>query len=176
MRIGIDIDGVVYPWHYSMYRYFTEFKGYTGTQVQFWKDFSIIPNDTQNYYVSLPFLYSNTVPSKCVFEGLEMLATLGELFYITARGPDDVKTVTRKFLKNYNLPFSENLIFEKDKATVCRMLGIEYFIDDQIKHLIPMQGFVKTYLMSAPHNIDNRDGFTVVNSLKEFYNEITRSN
>ena len=176
MRIGVDIDGVIYPWHYSIYRYFTEFKGYSGTQVEFWKYFPSLPKNTQRYYVSLPFLYSNTIPSKSVFDALDSLSTLGELFYVTARWSDDVKVVTRKFFKTHNPPFSENLIFDSDKATVCRMLGIDYFLDDQTKHLIPMQGFVKTYLMAQPHNVDDREGFTVVNSLKEFYDEITKSN
>lgn len=174
MKIGLDVDGVVYPWHYSIYRYFTEFKGFSGNQREFWDYFKAFPDEKQDYYVSLPHLYNDTIPSSCVIDALNSIATLGEMYYITARWSDDLKLAAQKFFDKYNVPFKENLIFNKDKATTCRLLGIDAYIDDLPRNLIPVQNVCDCYLMAAPHNYKDRDGFKVVNSLKEFYNEIKR--
>lgn len=176
MRIGLDIDGVIYPWHYSVYRYFTEFKGFDGNQREFWDYWKTFSPEKQDYYVSIPLLYNDTVPSGCVLDALNSIATLGEMYYITSRHGDELELAAQKFFDKYDVPFKENLFFNKDKATTCRLLGIDKYIDDLTKNLFPMLNVCDCYLMAAPHNYRDRDGFKVVSSLKEFYNEIKRTN
>src|SRR5689334_12435336 len=126
MRVGIDLDGPVYPWHEEVYRYFQENKGYDKTIYDFWlKDKEIV----HDYHCSIPFLYNSTTPRKDVLEYLPKIAEISEIYYITHR-PPEMWQVTGKFFQFYNLPFSENVIFTDDKATQVRLLGIDYFTDD----------------------------------------------
>ena len=91
VRIGLDIDGVIYPYHGAVYRYFTEEKHYTGSYKDFWTvDWWLLSKEEQDYIVSLPFLYNAVIPSPCVMESLMKLATLGELYYVTSRSGSDV--------------------------------------------------------------------------------------
>ena len=171
MRIGLDIDGVIYPWHYSIYRYFTEFKNFAGSELEFWAYFRLFSVEKQMYYVSIPTLYTDTSLTQDAIEYLPKLAELGELFYITSRD-HELQPLTQKFFKFYDIPFKENLIFEKDKASVVRLYGIDYFVDDMISHLEKMQGITTSFLFKQPHNFYDRDGYNCIGSLKEFYNTI----
>lgn len=171
INIGIDIDGVIYPWHYSIYKYFTEFKNFIGTQYEFWKYFNTLSKEEQHYFVELPFIYSDTTPHEDVLNTLPLLAELGEIYYITHR-PSAVKYQTEKFFLKYNLPFSENLIFTDDKVTFIRLKNIKYFVDDLPKNIEDVSGITKAYLFKAPHNKDVQDNYQCVSTLKEFYDLI----
>lgn len=173
MRIGLDLDGVVYPYHYSVWKYYTEFKEYAGTEREFWTSYWWdLPKEEQDYIVSLVPLYNDIVPSTCVRDALKDLASLGEIIYITARKNEDVRVVTRKFLDYYDVPFKENLIFERDKATACRAYGIDYFLDDFPSTVASIASVSRAFLMAQSHNIGKRQGLNVVNSLREFYQVI----
>jgi uncharacterized HAD superfamily protein len=165
MKIGIDIDGPVYPWHEEIYRYFQENKGYSKDIGEFWlKDRELVTE----YYVTIPFLYNSTTPRLEVLEYLPKLAELGELYYITARIPD-LWQVTRKFFDFYDLPFKENVLFEKNKATRVRLLGLDFFVDDMPKHVDSLKGLTDVYLFEVIHNREQREGYKTVASMREFY-------
>jgi uncharacterized HAD superfamily protein len=171
MNIGIDIDGVLYPWHYSVYKYFTEFKNFIGTQYEFWNYFKKLPKDEQLYIVNLPFLYSDTTPHDDVLETLPLLSTIAEIYYITHR-PISVEHQTEKFFVKYNLPFSENVVFTDDKATFIRLKNIKYFVDDTPKNIDDVKGITRAFLFKARHNVDARENYECVSTLREFYNLI----
>lgn len=176
LNIGLDVDGVVYPWHYATYRYFTEKKGYIGSYHEFWTvDWWLLSKEERDYIVTIPTLYYNVIPSSCVMESLMLLASLGELYYVTSRSGDEVKSVTRKFFNFYEPPFKENLIFEHDKASVCKLYKIHYFLDDFPSHVAKLEHATNAYLMAQAHNIGKREGYKTVSSLKEFY-EIIKEN
>lgn len=168
MRVGIDIDGVLYPWHDSIYRYFREYEGFTGNVREFWTMFRNMSEEKITYYVYLPHLYLNTFPTQDVLTYVPKIAEKAEIFYITAREPH-LQIATEKFFKIYDLPFKENLIFSKNKVDYVRLLGLDYFLDDQPHHLIPMMDVTKSYLFKSFHNWEQREGFNVVSSMKEFY-------
>ena len=165
MRIGLDLDGVLYPWHYSIHKYFVEFKGYEGDIGTFWeKDRHLITD----YYVSIPLLYLDVTPTEDVLTYVPKIAELGEIYYITSRIPD-LEWATRKFLDLNGMPFKENLVFAEEKATPVRHYKLDYFLDDLPKHVTSLQNLCQAYLFKAIHNRNNREGFTVINSMKEFY-------
>lgn len=174
MRIGLDIDGVIRPWHISMYRYFQSLRGYEGDERQFWDYFRELPKDTQHYFVSIPLMYLDTMPTQDVLTYVPKIAELAEIYYITAC-PEELWWATGKFFSMYNLPFKENIIFSKDKANYVRLLGLEYFLDDLAHNLESLQGLTKTYLFKASHNWRDRDKFPLINNMKEFY-EILKDN
>jgi uncharacterized HAD superfamily protein len=172
MRIGLDIDGVIYPWHYSIYRYFTEFKGYDKDISTFWmKDRHIITE----YHVSIPLCYLDTSPTDDVLEYLPKLAEIAELYYITSREPH-LLWATQKFFNIYDLPFKENLILSKEKANYARLLKLDYFLDDMPKYVDMLKGITNAYLFKAVHNSDVREQYEVINSLEEFYNMVKEKN
>lgn len=166
MNIGLDIDGVLYPWHYSIYRYFIENKGYEGDIGKFWLEDRHIVTD---YHVGLPTLYLDTSPTEDVLTYVPKLAELGNLFYITSRSLE-LESVTRKFLDKYKFPFKENLIFAENKATPVRLYAIDYFLDDMPKHVDSLQNITNVYLFKCIHNRLERENYKVINSIKEFYN------
>lgn len=169
MKIGLDLDGVVYPWHEEMYRYFQENRGYSKDIREFWlKDKHLVTA----YHVSIPFLYLSTTPREDVLHYISKLAELGELFYITARHPD-LRRVTEKFFQNYQLPFKENLIFDEDKANHVRLNRIDYFLDDMPKHVDKLLGLTDVYLYEVTHNLNQRQGYKTVGSFRQFYEIIT---
>lgn len=168
MNIGLDIDGVIYPWHYSIYRFFTEFKNYTGSEREFWSYFDSLDGEVQDYYVSIPIHYLDQTPSEDVMKYLPKLAELGEIFYITSRKPE-LMSVTRKFFNIYDLPFKENVIFSKNKANYIRLHHIDYFVDDSPKVIDEISGITTAYLFKCAHNWKNRDNYSVIGSLGEFY-------
>lgn len=173
MRIGLDIDGVLYPWHDSIYRYFQEFKGFTGEQRDFWLYFRQLPERTQDYYVSIPLCYLDTMPSKDVLTTLPLLAELGEIHYITSR-KSELVWATLKFFDIYELPFKENLTFSANKAEIIRLHRVDYYLDDIPHYIDQVKLLTKAYLMRVPHNFDQRDGYETVGSLREFYEVIHR--
>lgn len=168
MRIGLDIDGVLYNWHYSVYRYFCEFRGFSGSQREFWMYVRSLPEGTFDYYVKLPLLYIDTSPSTDVIVYLPKIAEIAEIFYITAR-TEELKPATSKFFDNYRFPFKENVIFSKNKQNYARLLKLDYFLDDQPYHIDELKSVTNAYLFKAVHNWESRELYPLMNSMKEFY-------
>lgn len=168
MNIGLDLDGVVYPWHDSLYRHFREFKGYEGTEREFWKYVNELPKDVQQYFVSIPLLYFDTTPTEDVLTYLPKLAELGTIYYITNR-PPEVKSITRKFFDFFKFPFKENVIFTDTKANYVRLHNVEVYLDDRGKNVDELIGLTDVYLFKAVHNWAYRDNYKVIYSFKEFY-------
>lgn len=173
MRIGLDIDGVIRPWHISMYRYFQIHKNFQGTEEQFWEYFIDLPSSSQEYYVSIPILYMDTIPTKDVLEFVPKLSELGEVYYITAC-PPDVAWATEKFFDIYEMPFKENIVYSKDKATIIRAKRIDIFLDDLPHNVESVQNLTDAYLFKCIHNRKDREKFRVISSIQEFY-ELIRS-
>jgi uncharacterized HAD superfamily protein len=174
VNIGLDIDGVIYPWHWSLYRHFVENKGFEGTQREFWSYLWTLPREVQDYYVRLPILYNDTTPTDDVLQYVPKLAELGTLYYITAR-PEEAINATLKFFNLHDFPFKENIIFTNDKPSYVRLLKIDYFLDDRDKHVDELKGLTNVYLFKAVHNWECRDRYEpVINSIKEYYELILK--
>ena len=169
MNIGIDVDGVLYRWHESLYRYFCEFKGYNGTMYDFWLRFvHNQPMEFWDYYISIPLLYWDTTPRDDVLINLPKIAKLHTIYYITAR-PTEAEYITRKFFDYFELPFKENLVFSKEKETYCRLYKLDYFLDDQPKNLDAVSGVTNAVLFRNVHNIPVQDSYRNVGTFREFF-------
>lgn len=167
--LGLDMDGCLYDWHGAVYTYFQYMENYDKDYDTFWLDFiRNLPQSRQDYIVSLPFLYEATSPRKSVMSFLNYCKDNDvEVYYITHR-PESVERVTRRYMRNNNFPFLDNLFMTGDKGSACRYLGITHFLDDHIKHIKAVQGIAETYLMSQPWNREWQEEYRTVHGIKEF--------
>jgi len=166
--LGLDIDGVLYPFHEALYTYFQYEMNYVGTYQEFWLDY--IPSmdlEKQKIVMSNPIPYDMILPSVQVMEFLSYAKDNSEIYYITHR-PDELERITRRYFKRYDFPFQDNLIFTGDKVTACRLYGITHFIDDFVNQVERVSAVADAYLMSRIHNRDYQDGLKIVHNLKEF--------
>lgn len=151
MRIGFDLDGVLYDWHLAAYDYAVEFLGIKLDINTFFLD-SPEHGFTEIFWKNLtriPFLYTKFGIKKELYNMLVELAKDNELFYITHR-PDEAKESTRKWAERCNLPFAENIIFTKNKSVEIRKNNIKLFIDDDHRVIQKLDKICTTIFVSTP--------------------------
>lgn len=166
--IGFDLDGVLYPWHESVYTFYEYEMGYTKSYKEFWEEVNLWPKEKQEYLVSLPFLYENKVPSESLMNFLYFCKNnADDMYYITNR-PEDLERITKRYFRRYDFPYPDNLFITGDKATTCRYLGVTHFLDDHAKHVKAVEGISKAYLMAKPWNVEFQEELRTVKNLKEF--------
>lgn len=167
-NVGIDLDGVAYPWQESLVDFLELYRGYNGTFNKFWtEDYKQLTDEEWSFLTSIEFLYTSAIPHKSVMEPLTRLAQRHEIFYITSR-PKIVELATEQFLRKYDFPFSNNLIFTESKDKSARLLNIRIFIDDLPKNLLSLEKVCNVYMMLRPYNKEFRERFNTVANLEEF--------
>lgn len=166
-RLAIDLDGVVYPFISAVETYCRVNCDYKGTLYEFYKD----ANSLMKYYgvewlVDSPDIYYKIFPDKKMMQLLNKLSEKFQLFYITAR-PANTLRVTEKYLKDFNFPQRNNLIFSPDKATYARLLGMDYFIEDSAENANKIAKTCVSFLLNQPYNRGIEGNFTRLESIYE---------
>ena len=162
MLFGFDIDGVLYPWHYIVWKWTTTKDGYiTTTFDEFWNypDGWVAQNEGTDLVKAMVAEESNymAVPlSAYVKETVHRIASqfADDVFYITGR-PLSVKDATQKYLVDNGLPSSRNLYFSKEnggKLNIIKELGCNYYVEDQPKHLEVLPKVATIFAVVAPYN------------------------
>jgi uncharacterized HAD superfamily protein len=170
--IGIDMDGVLYNWHESLYEHCRLFEGYEGSYWEFWNNYrNVMTEEHLEYLIQLDTLYSNILPTKQCKELLNNLASRYEIFYVTAR-PKTVQTTTESYLKRHKFPFRENLVFSEDKVSVARRYQFSFAIDDHPKHLKGLSEVTSVVMVLQPWNKEYRDVFPTAVNLLDILNYI----
>lgn len=159
MRIGIDIDGVVYP--------FVEmFKGYvelmTGKTLPMptswgWEGWEIPKEEIEKYYqeaVAGGMLYRFGPPIAGAKEGIKSLKDKGhEIRFITARPNEKwMHERTMSWFKDWGIK-GDMVLFLKDKSEAAKELDV--FVDDRPEHVLEVHYAnpdVHCYLFEACHN------------------------
>lgn len=103
-----------------------------------------------------------------------------EIYFITARSTrfstkeNDVKEITKDFLKNNNIKYTNIIFNAKDKVTPCLDNNIDIFIDDSPNICRLLNDVdIKAYLMTSITNKNIKiDNIERVNSWSEIYNKI----
>ncbi len=150
--VGIDLDGVIYPWIEAVCTYFRLYKKYEGTDYNFIKNLDkYITQEDWNYIVTLQDLYSRFSPGFRLLSFLQRLSEKYNIFYITSR-PQETRMVTEKYFRDYKFPQKDNLIFSKDKDTYARLLGLQYFIEDSVSNAEKLNNVCVTFLIKTPYN------------------------
>ena len=74
-----------------------------------------------------------------------------------------------------DLPYQDNLIMTKDKFNYCKLLQVDYFVDDFISYVEEMSKITNYILFAQPWNRAGQDKFTTVRNLEELY-ELIKGN
>jgi len=165
--LGLDLDGVIYPWHEAVYEYFRLYKNYTGSFNKLWEvDYLSFTKTDWEFLTNIDYLYSCMMPTPECTNFLNKVKYRFDIYYITGR-PNSVKTTTELFLKRYKFPFRENLIFTEDKANTCRRLQIDYYIEDLPVNMKVLSKIANTIMIARPYNKEYRDTYTTASSLKD---------
>ena len=153
-RIGMDIDGVLYPWHTAVYNYL---RIYNGCPPPSYRDLWLDPHKYMSeekwaYIASLPILYSTIFPRKGVLDLLNTQDKAGHTIYYITNRESHLERVTRKYLADHKFPQLSNLILTKDKEQEVRILEIDIFVEDRPKNLEKLAGLCRTIGIIQPWN------------------------
>lgn len=173
MRIGIDIDDVLYPWYETAHA-ICERAGITGGNVPTtWRPFdSYGCTDQQWFDVLAKATISGELygarPMRGTVRELERLLISGHTIHlVTARGfmqhGNLIRSQTIDWLAAWGIPH-HSLTFAKDKRAVITDL----FLDDAAHNYDQLDDHTEVWLVHAPHNGDHREGRRVVESLSRF--------
>jgi len=171
--LGLDLDGVLYDYHWAMYTFSVCELGYAGSYTDYWiKEWPSFSNEKQEYLVSLPMPYEISEPSKQVVKFLKLAEKYAnDVNYITSRH-DDLQRVTERYLRKHNFPFQDNLIITREKDVQATLCGVTHFLDDMGKHVEKVSKVCSAFLLARVHNIHEREKYNTVNSLGEFAYEV----
>lgn len=169
MNIGFDIDGVLYPWHGSIYRYFTEFKNYADSYTEFWTHYWHIPSVQEyiSYLTTVPIFCEDSNPVNGALELLNSLDSEGHTIHYITNRPDEVILATHHYLQSHKFPQNENLYIGKDKPTYARGVNLNLFIDDREKNIIEMTPVCLSILVAQPWNVDYQDKYPTIHNIRE---------
>jgi len=179
MNVGTDLDGVLYPWHLAVYRYLCEIGKISDvSNNDFWSNYKLyVSEDYMEYIATLPFLYNRIIISPDIVKKLRILESLGtSIYYVTGR-PLSVSFSTENFLKRYDFPQRQNLIFSKDKSSICKQMEIDFFVEDQAEKMQSLLNNCKVYGIRQPYNIKDEErlsglGIEFTNSCIEAFDKI----
>lgn len=170
MNIGFDLDGVLYPWHSSIYSYFEQYRKYTGSYFQFWSTDWKLPEIQEHIgmLTHVPTFCEDREPLPEVMDTLHVIENGGHtVFYITQR-PEEVRFATWHYLNRHHFPFEENLyIVDGSKTTLGRSLDLDLYLDDREKNVSEMSAVCLTVLMAQPWNLDFQDKYPTIHNIKE---------
>lgn len=171
MNIGIDLDGVLYPWHDIVYQRECLDHGWNLTNSEFWSRIhSLYSGLSEENLVKTRHYYGVANIDQRNLDLLNKLDKDNQLFYITSRDKE-LEFVTNNWMKRNNIPQRENLIFTKDKKIHVLLNNISIFIEDNIKNALELNPYCKVvivrseYNKNIPHNFEIIPGFYALENL-----------
>ena len=151
-KIILDLDGVLVDWHEAVYDDFIRRDKFSGSFRDFWTVyFPTLSKEIQAYILEIPIYYSTISPSKHVTNFLNKIKDSFEIYYVTSR-PEEVRLTTEQYLRRYDFPFKENLIFTNDKCSVARILKVDFALDDFTSHIEKLSKVTTAILFARPWN------------------------
>ena len=153
-RLGLDIDGVLYPWQEIVYNYAKYHDGDERSFYDFWKEATeqVFTTNIGKFWLYNNLFYTQRDIKPEILDTLHYLTEFYDLYYITAR----VKTVwntTRYWFKKNKLPQLDNLYFtESEKLPLVLQHEIDHFVEDRIKHVLELRDHRSVILIRHPWN------------------------
>ena len=167
--IGLDLDGVLYPWHQIIYEEVKFRKGIEEDYREFWRKAK-----EENYHrvllealVEVPMFYSQRDIRSHVLEVVNELAKMYQIFYITTR-PESARSATLNWIERSKLPYASNLIITQNKKPYISMLECDYFVDDKHKTIDDIKDITNAILFKADYFYDEDvEGYNYIETLDE---------
>ena len=170
MNIGLDIDGVLYPWHEGVWQKLKT-EGYIDSNFDtFWnKEWIDMRDNRSTLFMNLvndPMMYSSHAP---YYGTRELLKTFDEaghkLFYVSQR-PRHLEFTTKAWVTHEKLPQEDNVfVVETSKRDAVIVNQIDLFVDDAPRHVEELQEFCKVVLVRRPYNRDIQENFECIDSI-----------
>lgn len=166
MKIGFDIDGVIYDFHKAIYPTLV----HTGLTVKdfdhFWTDEVNgdydISRETWEKLLHDASFYGNP-PVDFVTPYLQRLAEKHELFFVTKR-KKSLQQHTKDWFSKYSIPFTEIACVE-DKVPLVK--GFDWFVEDNPGNAIKLSEFTSIIVVRKPWNEFLEDRFICVDNISQ---------
>jgi hypothetical protein len=173
VRVGIDIDDVLYPWYDVAHQICTRAGITNGATPTSWQPFHEYGCTDQQWFDALAAatltgeLYS-AAPFPGTPEQLSRLIDAGHTVHlVTARGfmqnGTEIRQSTIEWLDDWSIPH-HSLTFAKDKRAVLT----DVFLDDAAHNYDQIDDHTEVWLLHAPHNVSARAGRRSVPSVAAF--------
>ena len=180
MRIGFDIDGVLYPWHEEVWKWYVRRNGEPISFIEFWKypDGWIAKNEGSAVvkamvketlpYVSAP---ANEADVSVMHD---ITKFFDDIYYITSR-PEHLHYDTAQWLRKNDFPFADNLIMADGnggKVQVVKDAQCNFYVEDRPKYLEILPEITQVFKMTRPYNMYRKFNAITVGSLFEVYDKL----
>ncbi len=192
MKIGIDIDGVLNDMHRFIIEYGTKFCNELGkykiedSNAQWSTEMFLWSNEIAHEFWDKygDELYLKSSARKFASEIIKKLKeNNNEIYIITARKNNDewfppelranTEDVTIKWLKKNEIIYDKICFNSKDKAKVCRELGIDIMIEDDPKNIDMLIDTTNVFIFDTSYNrLDKYKNVTRVYSWYDIYNTL----
>jgi uncharacterized HAD superfamily protein len=166
MKIGFDIDGVVYDFHRAVYPALRHTGLTARSYERFWtcevnKDHDI-HRDIWNSILQDESFFHNP-PIDLVVPYLQKLNIDHELHYVTKRHPA-LEEFTREWFMEHSIPFSK-LVFAQDK--VPHVKDLDWFVEDNPGNAVLLYPHVPIILIRKPWNVHLREEFPMYDHISQ---------
>lgn len=166
-KLILDLDGVLYDWHSSVYEYMKLYNNYKGTIMDFWtKESKEKSGEWWTYITGIDTLYSDRQPTEDCKKFINNVQDKFEIYYVTGR-PESVKLTTAQYLRRYKFPYQENLIFSNDKINIARLVRASYAIDDLPSQIQPLSLVTKVIMRARIWNREYWDTYLTIHFLMD---------
>lgn len=167
--IGLDLDGVLYPWHEIIYDEVKFRKGIEEDYREFWRKAK-----EEDYHrplleqlVEVPMFYNRRNIRSNILNVVNKLAETYQIYYITTR-PESARQATQSWFERCGLPYSNNLIITQNKKPYIAMLECDYFVDDKHKTIDDIKDITNAILFKSDYMYDEDvEGYNYIETLDE---------
>ena len=162
MNLGIDLDGVLYPWHDVVYERESLERNLKLTKEDFWKEIhTLYPGMAEDNLVRIRHYYGVRNIYDKNLELLNELSKTNTLFYITARH-EELRLTTVNWMKRNNLPQRDNLIFSPIKVIPVVLNDIDIFVEDNLNHAKALSKYCRVIIVESDHSKHIEHEFEII--------------
>lgn len=174
-KLGLDLDGVVYPWHHEVYRYLClEEKIKDISHESFWRKLInreiIFDGIFIDNLIALEILYDSYIPSEEELETMKYLDNKYNIIYITSRNKK-LSYVTKKWMRRYDYPNLDNTLFVgESKRDSVRTQICDYYVEDKVSNIKDLDSVTRVIVHKQTHNESIWGMYPEVDSIIELPN------
>jgi uncharacterized HAD superfamily protein len=172
LRLGFDVDGVLYPWHEIIYNYMKYEHKMKKSYSEFWKEVTTSKitdwnNGMEKFWLENNLFLVQRDIRPDILDTLNYLTEVFDIYYVTSR----IKTnwsATKYWFKRNKLPQIDNLyMVEGEKLPTILSNEIDFFVEDRIKHVLELKNHTEVILVRQPWNEEIWDEIPTIDSVTQ---------